>query len=63
MHGSQSIEVKLTQPIQVVTMYVTAVALENGEVHFFDDIYGEDEALKQTLAGSPTNREANGSLQ
>jgi murein L,D-transpeptidase YcbB/YkuD len=63
MHGSQSIEVKLTQPIQVVTMYVTAVALENGEVHFFDDIYGEDEALKQTLAGSPANREANGSLR
>jgi murein L,D-transpeptidase YcbB/YkuD len=46
MHGSQSIEVKLTQPIQIVTMYATAVALENGEVHFFDDIYGEDGALE-----------------
>jgi murein L,D-transpeptidase YcbB/YkuD len=63
MHGSQSIEVKLTQPIQVVTMYATAVTLENGEVHFFDDIYGEDEALEQRLAGSPAKREANDSLQ
>jgi murein L,D-transpeptidase YcbB/YkuD len=62
MHGSQSVEVKLTEPIQVVTMYVTAVALDNGEVHFFDDIYGEDEALEQRLAGSP-GREANESLR
>jgi len=43
-------------------MYVTAVALDNGEVHFFDDIYGEDEALEQRLAGSP-GREANESLR
>jgi L,D-transpeptidase YcbB len=53
MHGSESISVNLARPIQVVTMYVTAVALENGEVHFFDDIYGEDEALEQALAGAP----------
>jgi murein L,D-transpeptidase YcbB/YkuD len=53
MHGSESISVNLTRPIQVVTMYVTAVALENGEVRFFDDIYGEDQALDQALAGTP----------
>jgi murein L,D-transpeptidase YcbB/YkuD len=52
MHGSESIEVRLTQPIQLVTMYATAVALESGEVHFFDDIYGEDEVLEKELAGS-----------
>ena len=52
MHGSESISVNLTRPIQVVTMYVTAVALEDGEVHFFEDIYGEDEAFEQALAGA-----------
>lgn len=55
MHGSESISVTLTRPIQVVTMYVTAVALDNGEVHFFDDIYGEDEILERRLAASPVN--------
>ena len=59
MHGLESIEVKLTQPIQVVTTYVTAVAFDNGEVHFFDDIYGEDEALERRLAASSPNRDVN----
>jgi len=63
MHGSESIAVTLTQPIQVVTMYVTAVVLENGEVQFFADIYGEDQALEQQLAASPSRREASDSLQ
>jgi murein L,D-transpeptidase YcbB/YkuD len=31
-------------------MYVTAVVMSNGEVHFFKDIYGEDQALEKTLA-------------
>ena len=63
MHGSESIAVTLARPIQVVTMYVTAVVLENGEVHFLDDIYGEDQALDERLAASPLGREANDSLQ
>jgi murein L,D-transpeptidase YcbB/YkuD len=63
MHGSESLEVKLTQPIQLVTMYVTAVALENGEVHFFEDIYGEDDALDERLAESRPRQEANDSLR
>jgi murein L,D-transpeptidase YcbB/YkuD len=42
--------VKLKNPIPVVTMYVTAIVLESGEVHFFEDIYGEDAALEQELA-------------
>jgi murein L,D-transpeptidase YcbB/YkuD len=63
MHGSESITVMLTRPIQVVTMYVTAVVLENSEVQFFDDIYGEDQALEQKLAASPSSREASESLR
>jgi murein L,D-transpeptidase YcbB/YkuD len=53
MQGSESIAVKLNRPIQLVTMYVTAVTLENGEVHFLDDIYGEDAALDKELARVP----------
>jgi len=44
MQGSESIDVKLSQHIQLVTVYVTAVVLENDEVHFFEDIYGYDGA-------------------
>jgi len=42
MQGSESIDVKLHQHIQLVTVYVTAVVLENDQVHFFEDIYGQD---------------------
>ena len=52
MQGSEPFAVKLKRPIQVVTMYATAVALENGEVRFFEDIYGEDAALENELAGA-----------
>ncbi len=50
MQGTESISVKLKHPIPVRTIYVTAVVLENGEVRFFDDIYGEDAALEQEIA-------------
>jgi murein L,D-transpeptidase YcbB/YkuD len=56
MEGAESTSVRLKQPIQVVTMYVTAVALENGEVHFFEDIYGEDAALERELATLAASR-------
>jgi L,D-transpeptidase YcbB len=52
MQGPDPAAVKLRQPIQLVTIYVTAVALENGEVRFFDDIYGEDEVLEKELASA-----------
>jgi hypothetical protein len=32
------------------------MVLENGEVHFFEDIYGEDEVLEQELAGAALRR-------
>ena len=49
MQGSESIDVKLSQHIQLVTVYVTAVVLENGQVHFFEDIYGQDGAPDEEL--------------
>jgi murein L,D-transpeptidase YcbB/YkuD len=50
MQGTESISVKLTSPIPVMAIYVTAVVAENGEVHFFDDLYGKDAALERDLA-------------
>lgn len=50
MHGTKSLSVKVKRPIQVVLMYATAVVMSNGEVHFYPDIYGEDQALEKELA-------------
>jgi L,D-transpeptidase YcbB len=50
MQGTESISVKLKHPIPVMTIYVTAVVAESGEVHFFDDIYGQDAAFEKQLA-------------
>ena len=38
----------LGRPIPVLIVYGTAVVLGNGEIHFFDDIYGLDAQLDQT---------------
>ncbi|HEU4889096.1 MAG TPA: L,D-transpeptidase family protein [Thermoanaerobaculia bacterium] len=41
--------VKIQRPIEVVITYATAVAQENGEVNFFQDIYGHDTQLARVL--------------
>jgi murein L,D-transpeptidase YcbB/YkuD len=50
IHGTETIAVKVRRPIQIVTMYVTAMVMENGDVHFFQDVYGEDRVLEHELA-------------
>lgn len=50
MSGNQTIQVNLNRPIPVLIVYGTAVALENGEVRFFEDIYGYDKLLDIQLA-------------
>ena len=50
MNGSATQQINLTHPIPVVIVYLTVVVLEDGLVHFFDDIYGHDVALQQALA-------------
>jgi murein L,D-transpeptidase YcbB/YkuD len=50
MQGSESVSVKLKLAIPVTVTYVTAVVLENGEVHFLGDIYGKDAELEKELA-------------
>ena len=49
MQGTETFSVKLKHAIPVATVYVTAVVLENGEVRFFEDIYGQDAILEKEL--------------
>lgn len=48
--GRDNQQVNLTNPIPVLILYVTAVVEENGEVFFFNDIYGLDKSLDEVLA-------------
>ena len=52
MNGDKTVRVNLDRPIPVVIVYGTAVVMEDGEVRFFDDIYGLDAALERVLAES-----------
>ncbi len=51
--GPDNQQVNLTRPVPVVIIYLTAVVEENGEVYFFDDIYGHDRSLNAVLAKGP----------
>lgn len=48
--GKDNIQVNLSKPIPVLILYGTAIVDDKGEVHFFEDIYGHDAALKRVLA-------------
>ena len=48
--GKDNQQVNLAKPIPVLILYGTAIADEDGTVHFFDDIYGLDTSLEKVLA-------------
>ncbi|HWC64437.1 MAG TPA: L,D-transpeptidase family protein [Thermoanaerobaculia bacterium] len=48
--GKDDVTVNLATPVPVAIVYTTAFAEENGEVHFFDDIYRHDAELAAQLA-------------
>jgi L,D-transpeptidase YcbB len=50
MNGSTTQQVNLAHPIPVLIVYATVIVLEDGIVHFYDDIYGHDESLEKVLA-------------
>jgi L,D-transpeptidase YcbB len=50
MNGSAPQQVNLAHPIPVLIVYATVIVLEDGLVHFYDDIYKQDIALQQVLA-------------
>jgi murein L,D-transpeptidase YcbB/YkuD len=45
MADSTSIRVNISEPVGVLLYYTTAVALADGTIRFYHDIYGHDEAL------------------
>jgi murein L,D-transpeptidase YcbB/YkuD len=53
MHGTETRRVTLAKPIRVMILYGTVLAKENGEVLFFDDLYGEDRQLERLLGLAP----------
>jgi L,D-transpeptidase YcbB len=50
MNGSQQLQVNLDKPIPVLIFYATAVVEPDGEVEFFEDIYGHDADLERVLS-------------
>jgi L,D-transpeptidase YcbB len=48
--GPDNVTVRLARRVPVFIVYATALAHENDEVHFYDDIYGHDATLAQALA-------------
>ncbi|HEY6305078.1 MAG TPA: L,D-transpeptidase family protein [Candidatus Angelobacter sp.] len=46
----EPLQVKLPKPIPVLILYATAYVEENGDVGFFDDIYGYDKDLERALS-------------
>jgi murein L,D-transpeptidase YcbB/YkuD len=49
-NGNDNVAVTLNQRVPVFIVYATALAYENGEVHFYDDLYGHDASLAKALA-------------
>lgn len=56
MNGDRTFRVKLAQPVHVLILYGTAVATEDGAVHFLEDIYGYDRRLERLLGLTPVAR-------
>jgi L,D-transpeptidase YcbB len=54
MNGTKSQRVNLRRPLPIYIFYATAVARLDGEIMFYDDIYGYDMALDRALlSGKP----------
>jgi murein L,D-transpeptidase YcbB/YkuD len=51
MHnGQNNVTVRLAKPLPVLIVYATVSAEEDGDIHFYDDIYGYDADRLQALA-------------
>ncbi len=52
MHGTKTMRISVSRPVAVYILYQTAVVAPEGIVYFYDDLYGHDARLAQTLARS-----------
>jgi len=48
-NGPDNVRIDLARPVPVFIVYGTAITYENDEVHFYDDIYGQDARLSEAL--------------
>jgi murein L,D-transpeptidase YcbB/YkuD len=48
--GQDNHTISLKKPLPIVIFYLTANVEEDGDVHFFDDLYGYDKELDAVLA-------------
>ena len=51
--GTDNHQVNLKKPLPIVIFYLTGLAEDDGQVHFFEDIYGYDAHLNQVLSKGP----------
>jgi len=51
--GPDNKTVSLKNPLPIVIFYLTAVVAEDGQTHFFDDIYGYDSEMQNVFAKGP----------
>ncbi len=47
--GTQTLRIRLLNPVRVVVFYSTAMATQSDEVLFFEDVYGHDRKLRELL--------------
>jgi murein L,D-transpeptidase YcbB/YkuD len=48
--GPDNNTVHLTKPVPILIVYGTAIVQDDGEIHFYRDVYGHDASLKAALA-------------
>jgi murein L,D-transpeptidase YcbB/YkuD len=52
-NGPDNHVVSLKTPLPIVIFYLTAIVEEDGQTHFFDDIYGYDADMQQVFSKGP----------
>ena len=51
--GPDNKTIALKTPLPIVIFYLTAIVAEDGQAHFFDDIYGYDAEMQQVFSKGP----------
>jgi L,D-transpeptidase YcbB len=51
--GPDNKTVSLKTPLPIVIFYLTAIVEDDAQVHFFDDIYGYDDAMQKVFSKGP----------
>lgn len=60
LEGTETVAVKVSHPIPIFVLYGTALVTREGEVRFFEDLYGWDRALARALAAEGARRTGSG---